>query len=117
MKKTCIGGAIGLAGAMFAVVAAEPFVANYDEAKVPAYTLPDPLVASDGRTLTSARQWTRGRREEVLGLFRDQVYGHSPGRPRGMRFEVRSEDRAALGGRAREADPAVLSAVVDPGSA
>jgi len=101
--KTNLTGVLGLAGMLatgLSAGAAEPFVANYDEAKVPAYTLPDPLVAADGRPLTKARQWTHGRRAEILELFRQHVYGHSPGRPRGMRFEVRSEDRAALGGKA-----------------
>jgi hypothetical protein len=73
---------------------------NEDEAKVPAYTLPDPLVMADGRPVTSARQWRRGRRPELLELFAREVYGRSPGRPRGMRFERFDEEPAALGGRA-----------------
>lgn len=74
--------------------------ANYDEAKVPAYTLPDPLRFADGRPVRSARQWRRERRAEVLELFRDQVYGHSPARPAGMTFETRSVEPRALEGRA-----------------
>jgi len=32
--------------------------ANYDEAKVTAYRLPDPLVLSNGKKVTQARTWT-----------------------------------------------------------
>ena len=34
-------------------------VSNYDEAKVPPYTLPDPLVFADGTPVRTARDWTR----------------------------------------------------------
>lgn len=85
-------------GAMGAL--GQPADALYDEAKVPAYTLPDPLRFEDGRPVSSARRWTGKRRAEVLELFREHVYGRSPGRPEGMRFEVREQDPAALGGRA-----------------
>lgn len=78
----------------------QPADTIYDEARVPAYTLPDPLRFQDGRTVTTARAWSQQRRGEVLELFRDQVYGRSPGRPRGLRFEVREWDPGALGGKA-----------------
>ncbi|MEX2233213.1 MAG: acetylxylan esterase, partial [Cyclobacteriaceae bacterium] len=74
--------------------------ANYDESKVPAYTLPDPLVFSNGKKVTNAKAWTSQRRKEILELFREHVYGKSPGKPDAMRFEVRSVDRNALGGKA-----------------
>ncbi len=48
---------------------------NYDEAKVHPYTLPDPLVANDGTKITSAAQWRDSRREELLKLFEEHVYG------------------------------------------
>lgn len=73
---------------------------NYDEAKVPAYTLPDPLIANNGKPVTTARQWTDSRRAEVLGLFEGHVYGRSPGRPRGMKFELTGIDHLALDGLA-----------------
>src|ERR671921_353563 len=73
--------------------------ANYDESKVPAYTLPDPLITSKGKKVTEPRAW-QNRREEIVNLFRHHVYGVSPGRPRDMRFEVRSVDKNALNGMA-----------------
>ncbi len=79
---------------------AQPADTNYDEAAVPPYTLPDPLISNDGRKVTTARAWTNRRRTEILEHFRDQVYGRSAGRPQEMRFEDREVDLNALGGRA-----------------
>ena len=73
--------------------------ANYDESKVLPYTLPDPLMTSKGKKVTDATSW-RDRRQEILELFRNHVYGVSPARPRHMRFEVMSVDKNALGGQA-----------------
>ena len=73
---------------------------NYDESKVPAYTLPDPLVAADGSPVRDVAAW-RKRRQELLELFSREVYGRTPsGRPAGMHWETTSVDRAALGGKA-----------------
>lgn len=71
-------------------VGAQPADANYDEAKVPAYTLPDPLVCNDGTQVDDAEKWRKIRRFEILRLFEKHVYGKSPGRPEGMKFKVRS---------------------------
>jgi hypothetical protein len=73
---------------------------NYDEAKVPAYELPDPLVLADGARITSAETWLKKRRPQILELFETQVYGRSPGRFRDMSFKVTSTDAHALGGLA-----------------
>src|SRR5215510_11997690 len=37
-------------------------ISNYDESKVPAYTLPDPLVMADGKRVTDAQTWRTRRR-------------------------------------------------------
>lgn len=74
--------------------------ANYDESKIPAFTLPDPLVASDGTRITTADEWRTKRRPEVLALFETWMYGNAPGRPENMTFEVVESDEQALDGRA-----------------
>ncbi|MCC6882130.1 MAG: hypothetical protein IT576_08265, partial [Verrucomicrobiales bacterium] len=55
-----------------------PFVPNYDEAKIPSHTLPDPLVSLDGSRVTTVEQW-KSRRAEIYGLFEKHVYGRIPG--------------------------------------
>ena len=60
---------------------------NYDESKVPAYELPDPLVFSNGKAVKNKRQWKK-RRAEIMELFRDQMYGREPEVPKNLGFEV-----------------------------
>jgi hypothetical protein len=88
-------------------MSAEPFTPNYDESKVPPYTLPNPLVMANGRQVADAKTWQTRRRTEILELFRTHVYGRSPGRPRQMQFEVTSLDRTALGGTATRKEVSV----------
>ena len=81
---------------------------NYYERKVPKYTLPDPLVASDGTKIANAAAWQAKRRAQVLELFRTHVYGRSSiGRPENMTFEVFDLERKALGGLATRKQVAV----------
>lgn len=85
---------------MTAAFAAESFTPNYDESKVPKYTLPDPLIMADGSRVANAKTWQMKRRKEILGLFQTHVYGRSPKRPTDMTFEITSVDRSALSGTA-----------------
>jgi hypothetical protein len=73
---------------------------NYDEARVPAYTLPDPLVMANGQRITTGAMWSAQRRPELLRLFATEVYGKTPGPPPPLRATVDSEARDALGGTA-----------------
>ena len=73
---------------------------NYDEAKVGTYTLPDPLVMSDGMPVKDAKTWTMRRRPEVVRIFETQQFGIAPGRPKGESFEVVERGTEALGGKA-----------------
>lgn len=40
--------------------------------------LPDPLTTNDGTAVTTVDQWQDVRREEVLELFREHIYGRRP---------------------------------------
>ena len=53
------------------------FVANYDESKVPGYTLPRVLAFTDGSAITQRGEWEK-RRDEILDIFSKEVYGVSP---------------------------------------
>jgi hypothetical protein len=73
--------------------------ANFVEAKVPPYTLPDPLVAADGSRVK--RETWPARRAEILELFREHVYGRAPvGRPDNIALKSLEEDAGDLDGRA-----------------
>jgi len=72
----------------------------YDEAKVPAYTLPDPLRFEEGTPVKTPEDWSRPR-VELLRLFEAHVYGKTPvGRPDTMRFEPRKTVAGFLNGKA-----------------
>jgi oligosaccharide reducing-end xylanase len=73
--------------------------AQYDESKVPAYTLPDPLVMLGGKKVTDPNAWRRERRPEILRLFETNVYGRTmAGRPKEMTWEVTSPATNATDG-------------------
>src|SRR5262249_35504315 len=63
-----------------------------DVAGVAPYTLPDPLVDQAGRKITTAAEWEKTRRPEVLELFREHVYGRVPATPYRQTFNVVKED-------------------------
>jgi hypothetical protein len=79
---------------------AQPPGTNYDESKVPTYTLPDPLVLSNGARVTDAKTWFEKRRPELLRLFAEHVYGKTPERMLPVKFVVTSTDENALDGKA-----------------
>jgi hypothetical protein len=82
---------------------------NYDESKVGLYTLPDPLVGSDGERVTSAEAWRTRRRPEIMQLFENYMFGKvpTPVHPITPTFAVTSEDREALGGKAIRREVAI----------
>lgn len=105
---TCAAASLTLAAAQESGWQANPDVVrarsakqttiNYQEERVPPYTLPD-LLGEGAQRVRSAQDWTR-RRGEVLELFREHVYGRSPGAPEKLRFETLEENRGAMDGQA-----------------
>lgn len=73
---------------------------NYDELKVPSYTLPDPLVCYDGQQVKDSAMWRAVRRPELLAAFTTNMYGRVPELPLKMRFEIREVNKSALHGLA-----------------
>jgi len=67
---------------------------------MPGYTLPDPLVALDGRKITTSREWNKIRRPEVLELFRRHVYGRVPETSYKKKLKVVNVDPKAMNGEA-----------------
>jgi (4-O-methyl)-D-glucuronate---lignin esterase len=74
-----------------------PNAANVDEAKVPPYTLPDPLVMKDGRKVRTAEMWRQQRRPEVVEDFDREIYGRSPASTPKVRWEATSTTREKNG--------------------
>ena len=73
---------------------------NYVESKVPEYTLPNPLIAVDGAAVTTSTAWQGIRRDQLMDLFRDQVYGRRPDVTHSVRFEKTAEDLQVFDGAA-----------------
>jgi hypothetical protein len=109
----CAFGAIALAGALVGATQpagwkANPDIVraatqqqpkfNFDEAAVAPYRLPDLLITATG-VVRTPDDW-RARRAQILELFRDNVYGKSPGPPERLRFEVVEENPKAMAGAA-----------------
>lgn len=75
---------------------AQKFVANYDEAKIPAFELPDVLTTESGETVSTAQQWPQ-RRAEILEMFKSQVYGRAP-KPCECMIRATGDEVAVFGG-------------------
>ena len=80
---------------------ASAFEPNYDEAKVPEYTLPDPLVAG-GHSATDVATWEKQVRPATLELFKKEMYGRVPVPDQALNPSVALESEVddACGGKA-----------------
>jgi hypothetical protein len=75
-------------------------VSNYTEDKVPPYTLPDPLVLSDGQKVTTPELWVKKRRPEILKFYQTEIYGRVPANAPKVTWEVTETDPKARDGAA-----------------
>jgi hypothetical protein len=101
--KRIIAGALFLLG--YGMLHAQK--PNYDESKMPPYTLPDPLKMENGQAVTSTKMWNEKRRPEILQLFETHVYGKAPAHPEDLHFKVLNEDKYAVGNMATRKEVAV----------
>lgn len=75
-------------------------VSNYDESKVAPYTLPDPLVRSNGRRVSNASGWTKERRPELIKIYESEIYGRVPANAPRVTWQVTDTNPAARDGAA-----------------
>jgi len=84
---------------------------NYFEEKVPAYKLPEVLVSLEGKQVKDVKMWDESRRNEILELFRTNVYGRVSSNDYTKSFKLINEDKNAMGGDAtlRQVDITISS--------
>ena len=73
---------------------------NYQESKVPEYRLPDPLMSTSGQAIVTSDDWHQFRREELMSLFRNEVYGERPKIDYSLSFEQVKEKKDVWDGLA-----------------
>lgn len=83
-----------IAATLSILVLAQAPSANYDDTKVPPYTLPNVLAG-----VKSPAEW-KNRRAEIFQLFEREMYGRSGPKPSGVKFELLEVSRDALNGKA-----------------
>lgn len=94
---------------------AQPEGFNYDEENVPEYTLPKLLFMSYGAKVTFNSQWARDRRNEILDLFEQEMYGRRPGKPDSVQYVTNSVQKDALGGKAIRKEVIIRLTDIGPG--
>ena len=82
---------------------------NYDEARIPHYDLPDPLVTAEGKSVTTAEQWRNIRRPQILSLFANFIYGAVPVPPDPIvqTYHVIKEDKSFMGDKVTKLDVSI----------
>ena len=74
--------------------------ANYNESKVPLYTLPDVLKTTRNQAVTSKTAWEKVRRPEIIKLFEENVYGQMPKAFDRLTYSIKNTNASAMGGKA-----------------
>ncbi|MGC1242015.1 MAG: acetylxylan esterase [Chryseosolibacter sp.] len=73
---------------------------NYDENKIPPFTLPEILETDQGKVIRNSKEWEEIQRPAILKKFTEHIYGRIPGRPRDIHFKTTLVDQYALNGKA-----------------
>lgn len=76
---------------------------NYDESQVPVFEIPDALTCQDGQRITTAKQWEKKRRPELLKMFSELEYGVTQQNTGiKVKYELKSVNPNAMGGLATQ---------------
>ena len=84
---------------------------NFDESKVPAYTLPDPLLCENGQKVTTVEEWEQHRRPELLNLVTTYMYGKAPVLKHPLEWHVDSVNNNFKFGKGKK-DPQYVRKIV-----
>ena len=71
---------------------------NYDEAHAGYSDLPDPLRSDEGHRITSAGQWWKVRRPQLVEMFDRELYGRTPAQLPGVDWHVLAITHDTVGG-------------------
>src|SRR5687767_5553512 len=84
----------------YSCLQAQEFQPNYDETRVPEYMLPDVLKTTAGKLVRNKKEWERSRRDEILRLFEDNIYGEMPKLYDSIRYSIVNENKTSMEGKA-----------------
>jgi pimeloyl-ACP methyl ester carboxylesterase len=85
---------------ILAIITVSIYAQNYDESKVPAYTLPNVLKTNNNTVVNNKTTWEKVRRPEILKLFENNIYGQMPKSFDRITYSVTKEDANAMNGKA-----------------
>ncbi|AEI49697.1 glucuronyl esterase domain-containing protein [Runella slithyformis] len=98
-KKIITGTLVLLLSGFIVNIYAQISETNYDESKVPPYSLPDALIKSDGNKIKTGRQW-KTQRNFWINLFSEYMYGYTPKKDIKLRFQTLDIKNDALNNQA-----------------
>ena len=73
---------------------------NYDESKVPGFSLPTPVKSFKGKTILTKEAWEEYRKPELLESFANEMFGNVPGKLERIRVKQTSPTQLAINGSA-----------------
>ena len=74
----------------------DEFDLSYDLDRISKYTLPDPLILSNGKKIKNFDEWKNIRRIELINLFSNNLYGFIPGKIKDPKISNQSINRNFL---------------------
>ncbi|HZB14679.1 MAG TPA: acetylxylan esterase, partial [Chryseolinea sp.] len=84
----------------YSFLQAQEFQPNYDETKLPKFVLPDVLKTTTGKLVRNKKEWEQSRRDEILTLFEDNIYGQMPKSYDSIRYSIVNENKTSMEGKA-----------------